>query len=238
MAFIGKSASNLNPLSKLSKILKAGSPKLFKVLAKLPYVGGFIESIMAAKDIAAMRSSGATQDEIDQMVGKRVLQGIGGLLGTAGGTALAGALTPFTGGASVLVQPLLAMGGDFIGRWLGGLLADSMGAKPVGRLVSGLFGKTGSDTPKKMAKGGIVTRATSIIAGEAGPEAIVPLSGEKGPSIIKQAVGGVAGGSAEVVNELRAIRQVLSQILAKEGDITLDGIKLGTALNISTRKLQ
>jgi hypothetical protein len=56
--------------------------------------------------------------------------------------------------------------------WISGFL-DSMNNK----LKSfGSFFSSSSDDKPKMASGGIVTRATSLIAGESGPEAILPLS--------------------------------------------------------------
>ena len=44
----------------------------------------------------------------------------------------------------------------------------------VGKGISGLFGKKDEELPK-LAKGGIVTKPTEAIVGEAGPEAILPL---------------------------------------------------------------
>jgi len=56
--------------------------------------------------------------------------------------------------------------------WISGFL-DSMKDK----LSSfGSFFGGSSDNKSKMAAGGIVTQATSLIAGEAGPEAIIPLN--------------------------------------------------------------
>jgi hypothetical protein len=232
--YVAKTATKLNPLARLRGMLSGAGGKLFKALAKIPYIGTFIETAMAAKDIAAMRASGASQDEIDQMVGKRVLQGIGGLLGSAGGTMLAGALTPFTGGASVLVQPLLAMGGDFVGRWLGGILADNVGAKPIGSMVNSLFGKTGTASPKKMDDG-VVPAMSGYSRVLTGPQGSIALN-DKDTIVSGTNLGG--GGNQALVAEMRAIKAVLQQILQKEGDVTLDGVKVGTALNIATRKLQ
>lgn len=71
----------------------------------------------------------------------------------------------------------------------------------------------GIHIPKFLAQGGIVTRATSAIIGEAGPEAVIPLSqmnkftgGGSGGGDIHIHVSGVVAGSADnVARELSAI---------------------------------
>jgi len=68
----------------------------------------------------------------------------------------------------------------------------------AGPIAAGLVGATtalqvatiSSQQFTPMAKGGIVTQATPIIAGEAGPEAIIPLSGGRGRQFL-EGTGGV-----------------------------------------------
>ncbi len=66
--------------------------------------------------------------------------------------------------------------------------------------------------PKFMAAGGVVTRATKAIIGEAGPEAVIPLSRMRE----NLAGGGSSGDSGTVVTQI--------------AEVTLDGQKVGRAL--------
>lgn len=83
-----------------------------------------------------------------------------------------------------------------------------------GRLVPAEM-SDGSKKPK-MAKGGIVTRATNLIAGEAGPEAIIPLNRTGmfgGITIINNIQGSVV-----TQKELsRAVRDDIAQLLRRRG---------------------
>lgn len=71
----------------------------------------------------------------------------------------------------------------------------------------------------KFATGGIVTKPiTNATVGEAGPEAIVPLS--------------------TLMNEFREMKSLLSQLVNKEGVVYLDSSKVGTAMAMGTYKVQ
>lgn len=71
----------------------------------------------------------------------------------------------------------------------------------------------------KFATGGIVTKPiTNATVGEAGPEAIVPLS--------------------TLMNEFREMKSLLSQLVNKEGAVYLDSSKVGTAMAMGTYKIQ
>jgi hypothetical protein len=69
------------------------------------------------------------------------------------------------------------------------------------------------------ADGGIVTKQiNNATVGEAGPEAIIPLD--------------------QLMNEFKEMKQILSAILHKEGTITLNGTKMGTAMAVGSYKIQ
>jgi len=71
----------------------------------------------------------------------------------------------------------------------------------------------------KFAKGGIVTKPVyNATVGEAGPEAVIPLN--------------------QLMNEFKEMKQILSAILHKEGTITLNGTKMGTAMAVGSYKIQ
>ena len=71
---------------------------------------------------------------------------------------------------------------------------------------------------KAMATGGIVTGPTRALVGEAGPEAVIPLN--------------------QLMNEFKEMKQILTAILHKEGTITLNGTKMGTAMAVGSYKVQ
>ena len=66
------------------------------------------------------------------------------------------------------------------------------------------------------AEGGIVTKPVKGLVGEAGPEAIIPLD--------------------KLMAEFREMRAILTQIANREGNVYLDGTKVGKAMAMSTYK--
>ena len=157
-----------NPIKALKDVF--GKANFLKTLGKfgkrIPVIGTFLEGIFAASDINAAMASGATKSEIDQMVGRRVISGLGSVIGSVGGATLGSALGP-------VGTVLGGIGGDFIGRWLGGFLADNMSGMTgsIGNFVTSKFGPEA-----EMATGGIVTGPTRALVGEAGAEAVIPLN--------------------------------------------------------------
>ena len=164
--------SKIPDLSKLTKFFSGSN--LLKTLGKfgkrIPVIGAFLEGIFANSDINAAIASGAPEGEINNMVGKRVISGIGAVLGSAGGAALGSFLGPIGTIAG-------GIGGDFLGRYLGGLAADSMTSMTpqVGGFVRKNFYGGGEKT--EMATGGFATSGpVDALVGEAGGEAVIPLT--------------------------------------------------------------
>ena len=158
-------------LSKLTKFFSGSN--LLKTLGKfgkrIPVIGAFLEGIFANSDIQSSIASGEPDGVINQMIGKRVISGIGSVIGSAGGAALGSFLGPIGTIAG-------GIGGDFLGRYVGGILADNMSSMTpqVGGFVRKNFyggGKT------EMATGGFATNGpVDAIVGEAGGEAVIPLT--------------------------------------------------------------
>lgn len=230
---IGGIAGKLNPMSYLKKLF-TDKGLLKKLLSKLPKVGSIANLAMTAYDLYGKGASAADLKEQGagyQDIGKEVVTTIGDL----GGSFLGGLLGSIIPGAGTLIGGML---GGLAGSGLAGLIADNVNLDGLGKSVVDIFGSGGKPEPKKMAKGGIVTTATTITAGEAGAEAIIPLTGPRGPALLNKVASAGGGSSSDMVAELRAIKVLLQQILTKEGAVTLDGVKVGTALSISARKLQ
>jgi hypothetical protein len=95
----------------------------------------------------------------------------GGAVGETGG-GLAGGLAGAAAGAAIgSVIPVI---GTAIGGIVGGMIGG-FGGGALGKMIGeGIMG-TSKEKPK-MAKGGIATQATAVTVGEAGPEAIIPLT--------------------------------------------------------------
>ncbi len=100
-----------------------------------------------------------------------------------------------------------------------------------------------ADSMIGLAEGGIVTEPTTALIGEGGePEAVTPLS--KIGSFVSDIMG---RGEQEtispidigpLVTQMSQMNSTLQAILAKEGTVTLDGTKVGTALTVANSKLQ
>ena len=109
--------------------------------------------------------------------------------------------------------------GGFGGGALGSLIAPGVGtvAGGVGGAMAGdalgdlIFGER-----KELATGGIVTKPTRALVGEAGAEAVIPLD--------------------KLMTEFKEMRAILTQIANREGNVYLDGTKVGKAMAMSTYK--
>jgi len=123
-------------------------------------------------------------------------------LESAGRAALSGGLGFLGGAAGSAILP----GAGTIGGAVGG----SMAGDYLGDLI---FGER-----EEMATGGIVTKPTRALIGEAGSEAVIPLD--------------------KLMAEFKEMRAILTQIANKEGAVYLDGTKVGTAMAMSTYKTQ
>jgi hypothetical protein len=115
------------------------------------------------------------------------------------GTTLAGGGTGALIGAGVGATVGL-MGGP--AGVAGGAIAGAKIGGATGAILAGVGGA--------MAEGGIVTKPTVALIGEAGPEAVVPLTGKNSPSsgtVINLSLGGVnvGAGNAVTASEVRGI---------------------------------
>lgn len=114
--------------------------------AKVPIIGPAIEAALATYDIKGMKEKLAkgeiTEEQLQKDAGKRVITGVTGMLGSAGGAALAGALgsvIPVAGTALGAIAGGLL--GDTAGRFLGGVISDYVippkYTKTIGAFVTG-----------------------------------------------------------------------------------------------------
>ena len=116
-----------------SKVLKGagGVGKLLGKLAKrVPFIGTIIESFMTKGDLDELRgryeAGEITEQQLQQLSGRRIIQGVGGVIGTASVGTLGAALGTVVAGPGI---------GSFIGAVTGGILGDQ-GGKFLGGLIT------------------------------------------------------------------------------------------------------
>jgi hypothetical protein len=183
---------------------KAGVGKQLKTLFKKPKVLG-------------RALSGKGGGKLLKGLGKGLKGGIGGLIG---GLALdAAAEAANESGNKGLGKGLDVTSGALSGAGTGALIGSIIPGvgTAIGGVLGGLIGGGmsyfGGDEPE-MAMGGIVSRPTRAIIGEAGSEAVIPL------------------------DKFYAKLDELISVVKSGGNIYLDGTKVGTAMNVSTYKVQ
>lgn len=228
----GALLSKMSPGNAVKKLISSFGPKITSALPKIakgvPFLGAAIETIFAGKDIAAMMSSGMPEDDVHQNIGRRAFQAIGGLLG-GGGASLAIQAANIVPGLGVVLTPLAGLAGDFIGRSLGGLLADASPsmAGAAGKGLSNLFGQ--SDKIKKGDK--IQNAAGKISNPDKQTIKANDFTIQTNPADTLVMAGGTQFG--------KETNDILSKILnavQSGGDVYIDGNKAGEALVMGTYK--
>lgn len=162
---VGGLASKLNPGTVVMNFLKKNAQKLLKV----PLLSVALETMWAKGDIEGMIAGATDKSSLYQQVGSRTWKGIGGIAGSI----LGGAIGAIGGPASILG----AIGGNMLGSYVAGALSDAIGAEGMGKfMIDNIFASKKKDAPIPLAVGGITNGATNAIIGEAGREAVVPLT--------------------------------------------------------------
>lgn len=144
---------SLNAKKALEQIQKAASPKNFAKLVKgIPALGAVLESALAAYDVTTFIDKYASgkidKDELNRLVGKRIITGIGAL----GGATLGAALGAFLAGPIGAVVG--SVGGDVAGRWILDKMVDAwgeQGAMAIGDFVLKRIGQA-QESPEDIQK--------------------------------------------------------------------------------------
>jgi len=197
-----------SPLKALTGKLGSSASKLLKV----PVISSLLEGIFANQDINQAISEGGNLNDIYKKIGIRGGEAIGGVGGTVIGGVLGSALGPIgTIAAGVL--------GDMAGRWVGGKLVDVLGPEGFGKAISSALGK--EDQIKEGIKGGTINAKDYVIS-----------------TLPEDTVVGAGGTKLGRTDEMVALLERLIKVVEKGGNIYLDGTKMGTAMNVSTYKVQ
>ena len=142
-------------LQQAAKGLKAAG--VVGAVAGLASLGADLYDIKKQKDEGKI-----SEAEAKKQTGGTVGETGGALAGAAAGAAL-GSVVPVVG---TVIGGII---GAYAGGWLGKKGGEALASDPADKI------KKEEEKPK-MAEGGIVSKATEVIAGEAGPEAIIPLT--------------------------------------------------------------
>ena len=188
------------------------APHLGKVLKSILRVGpvtAMIETVMAARDIKGMMDSGVRGEILEQAIGKRAMEALGGAGGAMLGTwvgGMAGSAIPGPGTAAGAF--LGSIGGAMLGKALLGLLANASPstAQKFGGTINRMFGPDAArDTTEASVtarrRGGPATGLTLV--GEGGPEilSLPPMSNIINNNNATQMAAAAAGGELGGANQ-------------------------------------
>ena len=197
-----------SPLKALTGKLGSSASKLLKV----PVISSLLEGVFANQDINQAITEGGNLNDIYKKIGIRGGEAIGGVGGTIIGGVLGSALGPVgTVAAGIL--------GDMAGRWVGGKLVDVLGPEGFGKAISSALGK--DDQIKEGIKGGTIEAKDYVIK-----------------TLPEDTIVGAGGTKLGRTDEMVSLLQELITAVKSGGNIYLDGTKVGTAMNVSTYKVQ
>jgi hypothetical protein len=133
------------------KAVKPVAGKILKGAVKIPVVGAAIEGLFAHGDIQQIvHDKTLTAKQKKQAIGRRMAEALGGVVGGALGFALPQVLNVVPG-LGFVVGILGSIFGDMAGRWLGGKMADWMGAETIGGIMGDIYGVDWAQSDKDAA---------------------------------------------------------------------------------------
>jgi hypothetical protein len=119
---------------------KAFKPLFEKALGKTPIVGQLMHAGTGAYNINKLIKEGEiSHDDLYQEVGKTALITIGGIAGGILGEVAMGALGLASGPGAVVLAMLGGVAGAMIGEIVAEAIADLIGARPIGKLITGFL---------------------------------------------------------------------------------------------------
>jgi len=246
--------SKLNPTKLITRLLGKNVMKVLRFLTKMPAIATLMEGFFLRGDIQdTLANPDLTKQEKDFEIGKSSLKSIAGVTGGIGAAALVN-LGNLVGLPAFLLSTLAYTGGDLLGRWLGGLLADASPSLTggFGSLVGNTFfsgygqnNKLDETTNNTISQGQDLSSQKMAL-----PQLndFISRPGEpvrrfnKGDIIIggTNLDGSQSSSSSSSPNNTRVI-QLLERLITtveQGGDVYLDGNKVGTALGMASYRTQ
>jgi hypothetical protein len=205
-------ASKLNPLSYLKEVVKeaGGAKGLFKnSLKKIPLLNTILTGFFAYNDIKSLLENPV--DENGKPLSKdQINQQVGKIVAGGLGGILGGALGTALGGPIGTIVG--SMGGDWLFKNLLGLFPDA--AAGLGEVVTPFF------EPKTPVNGEIPAEDYVI------------------KTLPQDTIVGAGGTKLGRTDEMVTLLQELISVIKQGGNVYLDGTKVGTAMAVSTYKIQ
>lgn len=235
---IGGFAKKINPLEALKGKLPQVGNKFGSFAKKIPLLGTAIETILTGMDIKSIIAEGGDKDDIYQDIGKRVLQGVGGIAGGLGAASITTGLSA-TGIPAFLLNGIAYTLGDMAGRWLFGQLADVVGAQTIGKSIASTFGldkKIQATTQEKTPPGGevrnqYVEKRKSELKSKAQTIKADDFTIKTNPADTLVMAGGTQFGKE--TNDL--LRELVTAV-KNGGTVYIDGDKAGRAIMMGSYK--
>jgi hypothetical protein len=240
----------MNALEKFMKT-QGGTKGLFKnVLKKIPGLNTILAGLFAINDIKSLLANPVdgegkplSKELVNIEVGKIVAGALGGILGGFIGTIVAGG--PWG-------TILGALGGDFLFKKIIEVFPDAAGA--LGSAITPFFESTPTEsTPTESVpsvKGNDIMSFGDNTTGYGkrtlfGPEGAIQLN-NKDTVVAGTNLGGGSNSQSvspsidlkPLIERMAAVENILTQIFNKEGNVYLDGTKVGTAMAVSTYRVQ
>jgi len=188
--------------------LKAAG-RMLQPKSLLKGAGGLIKKGLKANTLTSLISGGLE-------LGSNLSEGKG--IGESLGRTALSALGSFGGGA---LGSLIAPGVGTVGGGIaGGMFGDKIG--------DWIFGEKPTEETPEMAKGGIITKRTTVTAGEAGSEAIIPLNSSKASSMLGSNID--LSPMIAAINEVRNAVNTLASKPAPQFALHVDGKAIGAAV--------
>jgi uncharacterized protein YukE len=221
----------LNPMNALKDAIKpvigksALGATLKSLSKRIPIIGSFIEGIFANSDIKGMIAEGESKKDINVAIGKRVNEGIGAVIGSAGGMAAIQALN-IAPGLGLALTPVAAIAGDWLGRKLGGMMP---GQETVGGIVRNTFYNEESEAAGVAED--FISRPGQPIQKFRADDIIMGGTKLTGDGNNTQPTN--SGNDAQVITLLKE----LITVVKAGGDVYIDGAKAGKSLALATSRL-
>lgn len=217
-----------NPGKALKNYGKQILGKFGPVAKRVPLIGTLIEGYFARKDIKALAESGMDPQDIYKDIGKRTIEGVTGVIGGAAASTLVNALS-VTGIPGFLLSGLAYMGGDFVGRKLGGMLAD------LGPSMSGVIGKSIAST---FGFDDEIKAGAPSGEGEPVMQDFISRPGMGVQKFRKDdiIIGGTKLTSGGDSSRVEALLERLITAVESGGDVYIDGNKAGNALVLASSR--
>lgn len=196
-------------LGKISGYFAKVKPGMLGRFLKGSVIGSAIEMYLGNSDIKGMIADkkGTPDDKLKQLVGQRVGAGLGSVLGGAGAGALIAGTSAF-GIPSWLASGVIMGLGSAAGGWLGGKLAEVLGAEGLGSAVLNNIYEKEMDAAKrpKLDKGGVI-KESGLVHADAGEV----YTGSETIDLFKG-----------MYNEIKAQNEILLGILRKDTTLVVD----------------